>query len=624
MNLNDYKVDHMEGRSFYRAFHASVRNIDEEKRTAELSFSSEAEIERFFGVEVLGHEKGEIRMDWLESGRAPLLLDHEWGQQIGVVQSAEIGADRKGRAVVRFGKSGLADEVWGDVRDGIRSNVSVGYFINRMILEEGGADDTPDRYRVIDWEPFELSIVAVPADREVGVGRTADGKNAAQIEVLKPLTRKKEDKPMTTQTNASDHNPAPSANQNANVDVKAITSEIREKELGRINSIRAIGKTHSMTDFAEKAVERGIDVAQFQADLLEELSKREPQKVRTVKEDDGLIGLTEKEAKSFSVLRAINAIVNNAPELAPFEMEVAQATRKKFNQRSFEGKIQIPMDVLVAKRDLTAAGATSGAELVGTSHMGESFIDALRGQMLTAQLGARFMTGLIGDVSIPKLASGATAYWVTEGNSPTESTQTTGAVNLTPKTVGAYTDISRKLLLQSSPDAEILVRDDLMKVVANAIDTAAYGGSGSAGQPTGIVNVNGIGAKDYGAGITFGDMVDLESEVSIDNALTGSLHYVTTPALAGSMKQTLSASGVPGYIWQNGEINGYKAHTTSLMVANEVIFGNFNDLIIGNWGVLDLKVDESALATSGGIRVIALQDIDVAVRHAQSFARAYT
>lgn len=606
-----------------------VRVVDEEKRTVELSFSSEIEVERWFGIEVLGHDSGEVQMDWLASGRAPLLLDHEWGEQIGVVESASIAADRKGRAVVRFGKGVKATEVFNDVIDGIRSSISVGYFINRMILEEAG-EDNPDKFRVVDWEPFEISIVAVPADRDVGVGRSFEfGGREHQppsIEVLKP--KSKGEKTMTKPTETPEAIPAqPSAAPMVQVDVNAEREKVRKDEMQRTKAIRAVAKAHSLPELGEKGIEDGSSIAEFQDTVLRHLAETKPEAVRTVKEDDALIGLTDKEAKRFSLMRAVQAIANNAPELAPFEMEVIRATKDKFEKRgkAFEGQIALPMDVLIAgQRDLTAGGATSGAELVGTDHMAESFIDALRGRLLTAELGARFMSGLVGDVAIPKLAAGATAYWVTEGNAPTESQQTTGSVTLNPKTVGAFTDISRKLLLQSSPDAEQLVRDDLVKVLARAIDTAAYAGSGASGQPTGIKNVSGIGSVDYGAGITFDDTVDLETAVDIDNALMGSLAYVTTPTLAGAMKKTLKASGVQGYIWEGDEVNGYDAHRTSLMTAGEILFGNWEDLIIGNWGVLDLNVDTATLSTSGGVRLVALQDIDIAVRHPESFARGFT
>lgn len=411
------------------------------------------------------------------------------------------------------------------------------------------------------------------------------------------------------------------------VDYNAEVEKIRKQENTRTNAIRAVAKAHNLSEMGEKAVEDGCKIEAFQERVLSHLAKTDPEKVRTVKESDSLIGLTEKEAKSFSIMRAVSAIANNAPDLAPFEMEVIKATRDKFEKRgkSFQGQIALPMDVMISgKRDLTVAGSNAGAELVGTDHMAESFIDALRGRLLISELGARFMTGLVGDVSIPKLSAGATAYWVTEGNAPTESNQTTGTVGLTPKTVGAYTDISRKLLLQSSPDAEQLVRDDLVKVLARAIDTACYGGSGASGEPTGIVNTTGIGAVNYGAGITFGDLVDLETAVDVDNALMGRLSYVTTPTIAGSMKQTVKEASHPSYLWEKEEVNGYSAHRTSLMVAGEIFFANWEDLIVGNWGVLDLNVDTATLSTSGGIRLVALQDIDVAVRHPESFARGFT
>lgn len=623
-----FEAERQDGGYCVRGMKATgVRVVDEEKRTVEISFSSEVEVERWFGIEVLGHDGGEVQLEWIDSGRAPLLLDHEWGRQIGVVESASIAADRKGRAVVRFGKGALAEEVFQDVKDGIRSCVSVGYFINRMILEEAG-EDNPDKFRVVDWEPFEISLVSVPADRDVGVGRSFEfnGREFTppSIEVLKPKTiRKKE---MAEKPETPEAVPAPSAAQNVQVDYDAEREKVRKDEMTRTKQIRAVAKAHNQADLGEKAVEEGDSIAEFQERVLSHLAATKPEAVRTVKDDDALIGLTNEEAKSFSIMRAVHAIANNSPEMAPFEMEVIRATKEKFEKRgkAFEGQIALPMDVMIAGRDLTAGGSTSGAELVGTDHMGESFIDALRGRLLTAALGARFMTGLVGDVSIPRLAAGATAYWVTEGGDITESTQTTGAVNLAPKTVGAYTDISRKLMLQSSPDAEQLVRDDLVKVLARAIDTAAYGGSGSSGQPTGIVNVSGIGAVDYGAGVTFGDMVDLESAVDIDNALMGSLAYVTTPTLAGAMKQTLKSSGVPGYLWEGDEVNGYDAHRTSLMVAAEIIFGNWEDLIIGNWGVLDLNVDTATLSKSGGVRLVGLQDVDIAVRHPESFARGFT
>ena len=631
INPTRYKTEKREGGYLLRSpREASLRMIDEEKRTAELSFSSETPVERWFGVEILGHGKDEMRTEWIASGRAPLLLDHDWREHIGVIESAELSKDGKGRAVVRFGKSAKAEEAFADVRDGIRSSVSVGYFINAMVLEETG-DDVEDTYRVTDWEPFEISLVAVPADRDVGVGRsvTFGGRSHTPplITVHTPLTRAKEDI-MPESLNPS---PTPSAAPKVEFDANKAMADLRKKESDRVSAIRAVASAHKLPDMADEAIADGCDLPTFQSRVLERLAKVNPKKIRTVKEDDALIGMSDKEVQQFSILRAINAIVMKNPELAPFEMEVARATQAKYPDRAFEGQFQIPFDVMVAKtrrmpsrRALSVAGSTAGAELVGTDHLGESFIDALRAKMLLTRMGARYLNGLVGDVSIPKLSGGATAYWVEEGVDVTESDQSTGAVLLTPKTVGARTKITRKLLKQSSPDAEMLVRDDLTKVCALAGDKAGFSGSGSSGEPTGIVNVSGIGAVDYGAGVIFDDVVDMETEVNTDDALEGTLHYVTTPALKGAMKKTDEGTDTGVRIWRNEEINGYPAHTTTQMVANEIIFGNYADLMIGGWGVMDIKVDDVTLIASGGIQIVVLQDLDIAVRHPESFCRAYT
>lgn len=633
---NNYEIKQREGAYLVRSF-LSTRApdiIDEEKRTVELSFSSEKEVSRYFGIEILGHESDEVQIEWLSSGRAPLLFEHSWEKQIGVVESATIDTERKGRAVIRFGKSEFATEVFNDVIDGIRTSISVGYFINAMILEES-KEDMPDKYRVIDWEPFEISIVSVPADREIGIGRSFEYSGRQhQPPLINIYTRKNGKNIMSNgnlNKNTNESTSKESNDTNINFDRNIELEKIRKEEAKRAETIRNMAKNFNLSEMAEQSVKEGETVEQFHIRLLEYLSENEPKIVRTVKESDSLLGLSQKDARRFSILNAVRSVIDPKFSGAGFENEVMKATRQKFETlgKSFRGQIAIPMDVMISsgsysKRDLSASGATSGLELVGTDHMGESFIDALRGRLLTSELGARMMTGLIGNVTIPKLASGGTAYWIVEGADVTESTQTTGAVNLSPKTVGTYTDITRRLLAQSSPDAEQLVRDDLTKVIARGIDTAAYNGSGSSGQPTGIINVTGIGAVDYGAGITFGDIVDLETAVDVDNALMGNLSYVTTPTLAGSMKQTLKSSGVSGYIWEKDEINGYPAYRTTLIPSNEILFGNWEDLIIGSWGVLDLNVDTASLSTSGGIRLVALQDIDIAVRHPESFARGYT
>jgi len=243
---------------------------------------------------------------------------------------------------------------------------------------------------------------------------------------------------------------------------------------------------------------------------------------------------------------------------------------------------------------------------------------------------------LVGNIAIPRATGGATAYWVAETGAPTESQQAFDQVALSPKTVGAFTDISRKLLLQSSIDVEGFVRNDLATVLALAIDLAGINGSGASNQPTGILNTAGIGSVaggTNGLAPTYQNMIDLETAVALANADVGAMGYLTNAKVRGKLKSTQKvATYGDDFVWgEDGAVNGYAATVsnqvpsnltkgTSTGVCSAILFGNFADLIIGQWGALDLTVDPYTGSTSGTVRVVALQDVDIAVRHAESFA----
>lgn len=275
-------------------------------------------------------------------------------------------------------------------------------------------------------------------------------------------------------------------------------------------------------------------------------------------------------------------------------------------------------------------------QFVATDLLGQDFITLLRNKMVVNQMGARMLSGLAGNVAIPRMTGGATAYWVAENSAPTESQQAFDQVSLTPKTVGAFTDVARRLLLQSSIDVESLVRSDLAAVLALAIDLAAINGSGSSNQPRGIINTSGIGSVaggTNGAQPTFSNMVDLESAVANANADIGTLAYLTNAKIRGRLKQTQRFASTDGVgVWtEQNSVNGYTAYAsnqvpstltkgTSSGVCSAILFGNWADLIVGMWGGLDLMVDPYTGSTAGTVRVVALQDVDVAIRHPESFA----
>ncbi|MEO8501894.1 MAG: phage major capsid protein, partial [Vicinamibacteria bacterium] len=221
-----------------------------------------------------------------------------------------------------------------------------------------------------------------------------------------------------------------------------------------------------------------------------------------------------------------------------------------------------------------------------------------------------------------------------------EAQQVVGQVLMSPKTVGAFTDISRRLLAQSSIDVEAFVRNDLAQVLAIAMDLAALHGTGASNQPTGVALTAGIGAVFAGGAANNGvnangiapvwaDVVNLETAVAVANADVGRLGYITNPKVRGKLKQTQMAANLP-FIWQGKELNGYPTFVSSQVrsditkgsntTLSAMFFGNWADLIIGMWGALDVLVDPYTGGTSGTVRIVELQDVDIAVRHPASFA----
>lgn len=518
--------------------------VIEDDRRVRMAISSETPVERSYGAEVLDHSDESIDLSFLNSGRAPLLLDHDPEKQIGVIESVSLdGSARKLRATVRFGKSALASEVYGDVTDNIRGNVSIGYSIRKMVKDADGRT-----YRAVKWQPMEASIVSIPADVTVGVGRSQASEASTQPESITETPTK--EKIMET--------------------VKVEDQQVREYD-------------------------------------------------KPVQSD---VGLTKSEIKRFSLMRALRALANPTDRQlqkdAAFEFECSEAAQRAFGQ-SAQG-ILVPAEVLRQwnKRDLNTS---DDAGLVGQQFRPDAFVDALRNASSVMQAGATMLTGLQGNVKIPKKSANSSGGWFTEGNPASESEMTITSITMSPKTVGAFTDVTRNLMMQGSPDVENLIRNDLAESLALAIDLGALSGSGSSGQPTGIRNTSGINTKDFAAtNPTFAEIVGMETEVATDNALRGNLAYILTAAQYGALKTTSKDSGSGQFVvGADGLINGYRAIVSNQVAAGDVYFGNFADLLIGMWGGLDILVDPYTSSTTGTVRIVAMQSCDVAVRHAVSF-----
>lgn len=584
----------------YRTIDLSKHSyLDEEKRVVRVGVSSEEPVERSFGMEVLGHSAGDINMEFIASGRAPLLLDHDMTKQIGVIEEFKLDETAKRTtAVVRFGKSALAREVFEDVADGIRMNISVGYRIDKLERYENNGET----YYKAQWTPMEVSSVSVPADqsRLVGVGRSKD-KQHKNIEVKLMENEKKQD---------------------INLDeVRTQTIDEAKAEFKRNSKeIIDLAARHNKRDLADKAISDGISVEEFRGVLLENISNNTP--LETPSE----IGMTKKEVRQFSLVKAIRAMANpsdrKAQEEAAFEFECSAEAARQYGKDA-QG-IMLPAEVLRnwKQRDINSSDDST---LIAEDYRGGDFIDVLRNSSSVMQAGATMLRGLQGNVVIPKKTAASSGAWIaTEGTAAAESEFTSGSVTMSPKVVGAFTDATRLLLQQSSLDVENLIRDDLTQSIATAIDLGALAGTGSSGQPTGISATSGINTTTFAAANpTWAEIVAMESAVANDNALNGSLGYICRPADFGTLKTTEKATGTAQFVVSpDNSMNGYNVIRSNQVTSGDFYFGNFADLLIGMYGGLDITVDPYALSTSGGVRIVALQTVDVAVRHAVSFCKS--
>ena len=601
------------GSTLQRAFSVERSAVNEELRTVELAFASEQPYARFWGIEILECTRTAMRLGRLASG-GPLLCDHDTTDQIGVIESVQLGADRVARAVVRFGRSARAEEVFRDVVDGIRRNVSVGYQIHQAVLVE--TNDNEETYRVSDWEPYEISLVSVPADASVGVGRSAQ--DASPVIETTPHFIK--ESTVTTATPVSETQAA------APAAAPAITSaDVRAQVAAERNQVRemvAIGEMHERfggNKIAKEAIEKGQTVDELRALILNAVTAAQTTQATH-------LDLSKGDQKRFSVFKAIRALADKNWKDAGFELECHEEILKRTGlKEAVHSGFYMPMDI--QRRDLTVGTASAGGNLVATNLQASNFIDLLRAKSRLAQLGATMLPGLVGNLAVPKLTGAATGFWLTnEATAITESQQTIGQLAMSPKTLGAYTELSRLLLLQSTPAAESMVMNDLAKVLALAIDLAGFEGSGSSGQPTGISATAGIGAVT-GTSLALAGIIEFQTDVAASNALDLGSSYLTTPAVAGLLKgRARIASTDSKTLWEGnileGTVDGFRAVTSTQLTAASMIFGDFSQVVIGEWGMLEIALNPYASFASAITGIRAIQSVDVGVRQAAAFSRA--
>lgn len=409
-------------------------------------------------------------------------------------------------------------------------------------------------------------------------------------------------------------------------------------ERGRVRELEAAARQFNLPgDMLAAAIDDGTCVAEFNRQVLDFISSDTSTATRQRLATPALRRSGERE---YSLTRAIAAELSGNWSEAGFEREVAQETTRAVG-KSASG-FYVPPAVL-GRAVITTASAPA---LIGTDHMSSAFIDALRPEVAVMGLAATVLPGLVENVSIPRKVSGTAAEWIAEDSAASESSPVFDSVPLSLKQLSARSQLSRRQLKQSLPGLDMLLKNDLRQSIGIELDRAAIMGAGSATVPRGILNTAGIGSVEIDAngGVPhFPFLARLMAEVEAQNVAGTSLGWLTNHFVKGTLLSTQTADGAQQMILTKTDmpnagqsssagwvIAGYRAAFSNLVPANgtkgtgtalsSIIFGNWSDLLIGQWGGIDIVVDDVTEAAKGNVRIIAHSEWDIAVRHPQSFA----
>lgn len=617
-----------EFREMQRVAAVERESVNGEARTVEFSFASEAPVDRWFGREILDISSTAVDLTRLNNGGA-CLVNHDWDKQVGVVVKSWVdAATKKARCLVKFSRSKEGEDIFQDIRDGIRSLVSVGYIVRKMVLQS--VDGDVETHRVTDWLPFEVSLVSVPADPSVGIGRSQPKEEKpstpAPAVAVEPVTTQPIRKMSDTPT------PAPVAPAPAVVnDLTAERQRIKDlNAAAKVLGERHPDKAEAFRNLAAKCSEAGDSIDAFNRCALNDIlaTKQDVSPVRQ-SPDAGKIGLSAKDTKRYSIMRAIQAVVNNRP-LDGLERECNDEMARKLERqpKGFFLPEEIAADRRAHLRTMTATTPADGGYLKSEQLLGSELVEYLRNNSVVAQLGARVISGLQGDVTIPRQLTGATAYWVSETGSITQSNATFGQIVGKPRRLGTSVPYSKQFLAQSSIDAESFIVRDSDDSIAVELDRVALRGTGGA-EPLGVANLasgDRSTAVTFGAAPTWAKYLEFVANVAANNALVGTPAYVASVASAVKAMSIAKFSGGDTGIWDNDMVGTFRARwTTQLLtsatpVANMVIFGDWSQVLFLEWAGRDVVVDPYSGKKEGNVEVTIQRLMDVVIRRAKSFA----
>ncbi|EFF3569729.1 phage major capsid protein [Escherichia coli] len=631
----------------------------------EIAFSSEQPYQRQFWDEqnqemvvldeILVHTPEAVDLSRLNNN-APLLFNHNFDNHIGVVCDARIDADNVGRALVKFSKHGtLANDIRNKVIEGTMEKISVGYDIKEYHI-----DYTKGQLIVTKWAPFEISFVTVPADDSVGLNRSLNtitvnleakrDMTKEQIEEIKeeqepaqveetPVEENKEPKVEETQErqveeNKEDENLEDGKDAKHPESVDDDSSTVRETEEVKEEREAAPVEEEQIEEVAERSEEDELEIREIARELLiddEELKRAlaikdmTPEAFRT-KALNNLVNAQRnneqqikdsKMEKTFDLNNVIRSLVDGealGANEAEFSAMAATATMQR-GRAARGGSVFVPAAAMRA----AAAGNTKATLTAVTDEklLTESYIEMLLPASCLGRLGVTVLSGLNSPIAVPKMtASSVEAFgFVDENGAAPESHAEFSNVKMAPKTFAGGNPISRQSL-KTVPNIATLITDHINKAVRIKLEQLILSDKENARGPAGLVkqlvDASRVTKK---TAFSYKDLLKEIAALTDAGVPAQAIKFAMSGATAAELESTPKSDrgDAQGFIMENGKIAGYEVVTSGVIPADTIVLGDFSGIIVGEWGGLELDLDDSTYRAQSAIVPRVWLDLDYVV-----------
>ena len=667
-------------------------NDDSEDRTIDVVFSAGAEYRQKWGREKLVVSKRAVKMDRLNKRIAPVLHNHDRNQTIGLVESARIDGEQA-IATLRFSKNARADEIYQDVVDGIRRQISCGYRILEYEVDETNERDP--LYTVTEWEPFEVSVVAYAADSDC---QPISDRSDILLPVEQPPVNNNE----SEETEDMDPKEALRIAREAGFPefgTRAIENEWSEETLrallaneqaraddappaeppvlpmpddadrsdddgdddadsddsgkARVTRIYELGEEHNERDLAFEAMkDPNISADDFAGRLIARSKKPESQRAEAIQDVPDKITLDPKDQAAFRITDLIyHKVSGNKSVRGGTEMEICEEYSKLRTRQGIETEgTPIPPQIFcdrslyrqnsglfLDERVLNATTDTAGEHTIDDELLADGFIDILLEFHAAIALCTK-LPDLQGNITFPRQDARAVAGWTAEQVAAAEQNPTFDTVTLSPKHLRAWTEVTTQLLHQSSIPVEQFIRRDLARALAKEMDRAILFGTGASDQPFGVNAITGLSSVTWPAdsgGVSqfnYDDLCEVEEQLGNEDALMGMLAWIVSPNIRRLARSTAElGANTSNPIWRMGRMLDYEAYVTTQVItyANDGsisdettgFFANWEEMMVGMWGGIDIMANPYSKDREGVVRVTIGQMCDNAPRHDESFCK---